>query len=269
MAERPLILVSNDDGVLAEGCIALREALAEWAEVFTVAPLHEQSAQSHAISLHRPLRHKELAPNVHAIDGTPVDCVYVALFRNDLLPRKPDLVCSGINHGPNLGSDVHYSGTVAAAREGALRGIPAVAFSALGGLAALGPAAEQASAIARRILAAPRPKGRPLLLSVNIPGGEIQGARATRLGRRQYSEGVDERTDPRGGSYFWIGGPGSVDHPPMEGADTEAVDAGFVSITPLSLRATEPDHLAFAAWAAGDAQAPIHGKSKDGATHDA
>ncbi len=254
MAERPLILVSNDDGVNAEGNIVLREALAEWADVVTVAPLHEQSGQSHAISLHRPLRHRQLDERTHAIDGTPVDCVYVALFREDLLPRRPDMVVSGINHGPNLGADVHYSGTVAAAREGALRGIPAIAFSALGGLAALAPAATHASALARRAFEATHPEGRPLLLNVNIPT-EVRGIRATRLGHRQYSEGVDVRKDPRGGDYYWIGGPGGVKHPPMDHADTAAVDAGFISITPLSLRATNADHLAFASWVAGDAPA--------------
>jgi len=250
MAERPLILVSNDDGVNAEGNIVLREALAEWADVYTVAPLSEQSGQSHAISLHRPLRHRMLDERTHAIDGTPVDCVYVALFRKDLLPRRPDLVVSGINHGANLGADVHYSGTVAAAREGALRGIPAVAFSALGGLAALAPAAVHASEIARRSLEATHPEGRPLLLNVNIPS-EVKGKRATRLGHRQYSEGVDARKDPRGGTYYWIGGPGGVEHPEMERADTAAVDEGFISITPLDLRATNADHLAFASWVAG------------------
>ena len=250
MAQRPLILVSNDDGVNAEGNIVLRETLTEWAEVYTVAPATEQSGQSHAISLHRPLRHRQLSERIHAIDGTPVDCVYVALFRPDLLPRRPDLVVSGINHGPNLGADVYYSGTVAAAREGALRGIPAIAFSALGGLAALAPAAEHASAIARRVLEAPHPEGRPLLLNVNIPP-EVRGQRATRLGHRQYSEGVDERKDPRGGTYYWIGGPGGVKHPPMDRADTGAVDEGFISITPLTLTATNPDHLGFASWVAG------------------
>src|SRR5688500_9165878 len=134
MGDRPLILVSNDDGVYAPGLAALREAVAELGEVVTVAPLTEQSAGSHSLTLSRPLRHREVAPGVHAIDGSPADCIYVALFHESMLPRRPDLVLSGVNHGPNLGSDVFYSGTVAAAREASLRGIPAIAFSNAGGM---------------------------------------------------------------------------------------------------------------------------------------
>src|SRR5687767_6159155 len=126
---RPLILISNDDGIHAEGLHALETALAEVGRTYVVAPETEQSATSHAITLSRPLRLRQLAARRFAVDGTPVDCVYVALHRPGLLPDRPAIVVSGINHGPNLGSDVFYSGTVAAAREGALRGIPAVAVS--------------------------------------------------------------------------------------------------------------------------------------------
>jgi len=249
MADRPLILVSNDDGVHAPGIVALRRALASIADVVTVAPAEEQSAKSHAITLHRPLRHQVLEENVHSVDGTPADCVYVALHHGDLLPRAPDLVLSGINHGPNLGNDIFYSGTVAAAREGALRGIPSIALSNMVSRD-MERAAEVAVELARRLLQCRTPDVQAPLLNVNFPP-DFRGVRATRLGRRHYAEGVDVRDDPRGREYFWIGGPGGVEHPPVEGADTEAVDAGFVSVTPLLLRSTHADHLGIAAFVAG------------------
>lgn len=248
---RPLILVSNDDGVYAQGNIALREALATIAEVITVAPTHEQSAKSHSISLHMPLRWHTVSRDVHAVDGTPADCVYAALHRGGLLPRTPDLVVSGINHGANLGTDVHYSGTVAAAREAALRGVPAIAVSNLfvGNMVAV---AEAVVPLCERMLSATHPDDQVPLLNVNFPDRESHlGVRATRLGERHYAEGVDLRTDPRGRSYFWIGGDGGVEHPAVEGSDTEAVDAGYVSVTPLSLEANHPEHLPLAAFVAG------------------
>lgn len=250
---RPLILVCNDDGVDAPGILALRTALARFADVVVVAPKHEQSAQSHAISLHRPLRHDELEPDVHAIDGTPVDCVYVALFRKDLLPRKPDLCASGINRGPNLAGDVVYSGTVAAAREASLRGVPGIAFSLIGKqtLTRLENAAAIAATLCQRMLEAEHPPTVPLL-NVNFPRGVPKGVRATRLGRRHYAEGVAVREDPRGREYYWIGEPGgAITHEKLDGSDTDAVDAGFVSVTPLSTERTESDHLGLAAFVAG------------------
>ena len=252
MASRPLILVSNDDGVDAPGVRALQRALRSFADVVVVAPKYEQSAQSHAISLHRPLRHDVLGDDVHAVDGTPVDCVYVALYRDDLLPRRPDLCASGINHGPNLGSDVVYSGTVAAAREAALRGIPSIAFSQLGRQTtrALEGSAEIAARLCRRLLEAERPEGQVPLLNVNFPEGSAKGIRPTRLGLRHYAEGVEVRSDPRGRDYYWIGGPGGVRHEPLEGSDTDAVDAGFVSVTPLRIERTFPDHFGIAAFVA-------------------
>lgn len=249
MSQRPLILASNDDGVDADGLKALCTALEPIADVYVVAPEFEQSARSHAISLHSTLRHHHYGPNVHSIEGTPADCVYVALYRADLLPRWPDLVVSGINHGANLATDVHYSGTVAAAREAALRGLSSIAFSLLpGGNMQL--AAQSARAIVERTLATPKPNGHPVFLNVNFPPGVPNGIRATRLGRRLYREGVDVRTDPRGREYYWIGGPGGVEHEPVEGSDTEAADAGYTSITPLRLELTHADHMAFAAFVA-------------------
>ncbi|MCA9531261.1 MAG: 5'/3'-nucleotidase SurE [Myxococcales bacterium] len=255
MSDRPLVLVSNDDGVEAPGLVALREALTALGDVVTVAPEREQSGRSHAISLHAPLRHRQLAPAVHAIDGTPADCVYVALYLEALLPRRPDLVVSGINHGPNLGSDVHYSGTVAAAREAALRGVPAMAMSTMND--DFDACARLAVALCRRMLVVHAPGHDVPLLNVNFPHGEPKGVRVTRLGKRLYAEGVEVRDDPRGRRYFWIGGPGGVRHERLDGSDTDAVDAGYVSVTPLSVRSTETDHFPLAAYVAGPEREPL------------
>lgn len=251
MGERPLILLSNDDGVDARGLLALRAALSEWAEVITVAPATEQSAGGHRLTLSRPLRHRSLEPDLHSIDGTPADCIYVALFHEGLLPRRPDLVASGINHGYNLGNDIFYSGTVAAAREAALRGFRALAFSLGESRQHLDHAAKISSQIARRTMAMPGQETTEggLLLNVNFPpASEYKEIRTTRLGRRIYVDEVDVRKDPRGREYFWIGGP-RAHHEMMEDSDTQAVDEGCVSITPLILEATDADGLPAAAWA--------------------
>ena len=249
MSGRPLILVSNDDGVDAAGLIALKTSIAQWADVYTVAPETEQSAKSHSITLHHPLRFREVEERVYAVDGTPADCVYVAFFLKDFLPKRPDLVVSGINHGPNLGSDIYYSGTVAAAREGALRGVPSIAFS--NAAMEMENAATYATELCQRLLKATPPDEHGILLNVNFPTTKPKGVLATRLGTRLYSEGVEERHDPRGRTYLWIGGPGDIQTSPTEGSDTDAVEAGYVSVTPLSLRATEPDHFGLAAYVAG------------------
>jgi 5'-nucleotidase len=262
--ERPLIVLSNDDGVHAEGMRALHAELVAFADVVVVAPLVEQSANSHSLTLARPLRHRSV-DGFHAIDGTPADCIYVALYGQRFLPRKPDAVVSGINHGYNLGSDTFYSGTVAAAREGALRGVPAIAFSLGMGnvetavrtssekptMAGLAPIA---AAMTKRFLDATRANGGETpLLNVNFPAGmpRPHGIRATRLGRRRYTDEVDVREDPRGREYFWIGGPNAF-HDPSPGSDTEAVDEGWVSVTPLALDATHTVHAALAAFVAGE-----------------
>ncbi len=252
MPDRPLILVSNDDGVDAPGNIALREALSTFADTYTVAPQTEQSAKSHSITLHHPLRFREVESRVWAVDGTPADCVYVAFFLKDLLPRRPDLVVSGINHGPNLGNDVHYSGTVAAAREGALRGVRSIALSSSS--KDMEGAAQYAKRFCRQLLDATVPEGQAVLLNVNFPSGSPNGIRTTRLGFRLYSDEVEVRDDPRGRHYLWIGGPGGAKNEPVEGADTEALDAGYISVTPLSIEATQPDHLGVAAYIAGRAE---------------
>jgi 5'-nucleotidase len=225
----------------------LFDALSSWADVVLVAPENEQSASSHSLSLHRPLRAREVERSVFAIDGTPADCVYVALHAGTrFLPRWPDIVCSGINRGLNLGQDAFYSGTVAAAREGALRGIPALASSAhpKGDYARF---AELTSRLAKALFdetketATPRPgpsvsRSTPLL-NLNFPpvwSGEV---RRTRLGARVYEEVIDVRRDPRGREYMWLGGPG-VRHDPEPGTDTDAYDEGAASITPLVLDLT-------------------------------
>ncbi|HEV8547880.1 MAG TPA: 5'/3'-nucleotidase SurE [Polyangiaceae bacterium] len=229
--QKPLVLLANDDGYRARGLRLLREALAPRAEVIVCAPEVEQSAASHALSLHRPLRLFEHEPGIFSVDGTPADCVYVALHaERRVLPRRPDVLVSGVNHGVNLGDDVFYSGTVAAAREGALKGIPSLAVSA-GRDADL----EAAATLAARLTLALAALGpATVLLNVNVPQGRDWPLRATRLGRRIYRDEVEFRHDPRGREYLWIGGPGA-DHQPSPGSDTDAFDAGAVGITPLVL----------------------------------
>lgn len=232
MAERPLFLLTNDDGYRAEGIRAARSALAKLGEVIVCAPESEQSATSHSLSLHRPLRLRPTEAGCFSVDGTPADSVYVALNAGDrVLPRRPDLVVSGVNHGVNLGDDVFYSGTVAAAREGALKGIPALAVSAALGVD-LERAATHAAKIAHAMLNAEAEA--PYLLNVNYPVSPQWKVRATRLGTRTYDEGVEFRRDPRGREYLWIGGPG-VSHEAVVGSDTEAFDGGVVGVTPLVL----------------------------------
>ena len=232
MSRRPLFLLSNDDGFRAQGLNALRAALLPHADVVVCAPDNEQSASSHSLSLHRPLRLTAHGDDVFSIDGTPADCVYTAFFAGTrILPRRPDLVLSGLNHGANLGDDVFYSGTVAAAREGALRGVPALALSAGLETDRLAAAAE-AARIALALWQA-QPTG-PLLLNVNIPPGAAWTCRSTRLGGRFYTDEVEFRKDPRGREYLWLGGPG-VEHRPVAGSDTEAYDEGVIGLTPLVL----------------------------------
>jgi 5'-nucleotidase len=237
---RPLVLLSNDDGHASPGIRAMRDALSAAADVVVLAPENEQSASSHALSLHRPLRLRSVEPNIFALDGTPADCVYVALHAGArVLPRRPDLVVSGINHGMNLGQDAFYSGTVAAAREGALRGIPAVASSAHPSVE-LAAVARLTMRIALELLAAAA--SHAVLLNLNVPPKWNGGVQATRLGARIYEEIVDFRRDPRGREYLWVGGPG-VRHERDQGTDTDAYDDGIASITPLLLDLTSTvDH---------------------------
>jgi 5'-nucleotidase len=237
---RPLVLLSNDDGYATPGIRAVREALSGEADVVTLAPETEQSASSHSLSLHRPLRLRAVEPAVFALDGTPADCVYVALHaKTRVLPRRPDLIVSGINHGMNLGQDAFYSGTIAAAREGALRGIPSLATSAHARVD-LRAAARASARIALELLRQSPSRG--ALFNLNFPDAWNGSIRPTHLGSRIYDEIVEFRIDPRGREYLWIGGPG-VRHERDAGSDTDAYDDGYASITPLALDLTYPaDH---------------------------
>lgn len=237
MSERFRILVSNDDGYSSEGIRALAKAMGPLGEVWVVAPEVEQSATSHSISLHRPLRIREIEERWFAVDGTPTDSVYLAI--NHLMRgRRPDLVVSGINHGANLAEDVLYSGTVAAAMEGALLGIPAIAFSRVGSAPFdFEPAARFAQALVSSVLQQELP--RRMLLNVNIPPGEPEGFAVTRLGSHTYGLSVVENVDPRGRRYYWIGG-SAYEHRDIPGSDCNALHFNrLVSITPLHLDLTD------------------------------
>jgi 5'-nucleotidase len=236
----PRILVTNDDGIYSEGIRKLADALRTLGEVIIVAPDREQSAASHALTLNRPLRMLQLEENEWIVDGTPTDCVNLAVLKL-MKHNRPDIVVSGINFGPNLGDDVTYSGTISAAFEGALLNIPSLALSALvGEHFSFDRCAEFAVELTRHIMAQPRNPG--IILNVNFPVREFRGVRITRLGKRVYSEGVIERQDPRGRNYYWIGGEAPTWHP-GEGTDFEAVQNGFVSITPLHLDLTHHESI--------------------------
>jgi 5'-nucleotidase len=246
--EARLALVSNDDGYFSDGIRAVRDALAaSGADTIVLAPESEQSASSHALSLHRPLRLRRVERGVYALDGTPADCVYVALHAGTrILPRRPDIVVSGINYGMNLGQDAFYSGTIAAAREAALRGIPALAVSAHPTLE-LAAVARLAASVAYAMPPSVTAEGpRAPFLNLNVPPAWTGELRATRLGARIYEEIVDFRMDPRAREYLWLGGPG-VRHDRDPGTDTDAYDDGAASITPLSLDLTHHADAAFTA----------------------
>jgi len=234
---KPLILLSNDDGVDAPGLEALADAMAELGEVLVVAPERERSAVSHAITLHKPLRPKLRKLGWYSISGTPVDCVYTGILR--LAPRPPSLVVSGINDGHNLGSDVFYSGTAAAAVEGALRDVPSIAFSQAPG-ANFAQSAKFAQPLAARVLEHGLPS--KCLLNVNFPREHGDKYRWTKLGQRVYRDQVDEREDLRGGTYYWIGGP-TVAIDDVPDSDGETIKRGVVSVTPLRLDLTAHDML--------------------------
>jgi 5'-nucleotidase len=235
----PRILVTNDDGIYSEGLRKLAAVCRELGEVIIVAPDREQSAASHALTLNRPLRLLEIEKDEWIVDGTPSDCVNLAVLKL-MKDHRPDLIVSGINFGPNLGDDVTYSGTISAAFEGALLNIPSIAFSAL-----VGPhfSFDRCAAFAGELtrIALERHRDPGIVLNVNFPV-EFTGVRITRLGKRVYTEGVIERLDPRGRKYYWIGGEPPVWHP-EEGSDFDAVQGGLVSITPLHLDLTHHESI--------------------------
>ncbi len=234
----PRILVSNDDGYFSEGLRALVDAVSPLGEVWVVAPDREQSAASHAISLWRPLRITPVRERWFAVDGTPADCSYLAVHHL-LKDDRPRIMVSGINHGANLADDVNYSGTVAAAREAALLGIPSIAFSLVSRPPFdFRPAARFARSLVAAALAQPTLPPR-MLLSVNVPQGEPTGYAITRLGRHSYGYDVVEKEDPRGRKYYWIGGT-SYQHEDLPGSDCNAVHFDRrISVTPLNFELTD------------------------------
>ena len=234
-----LVLLTNDDGVRAEGLLALKRALSGWGRVIVLAPAEENSAVSQGLTIHRPLRTFKVSEDHYALTGTPADCVIFALRK--LLPRLPDLVVSGINHGPNLGDDILYSGTVAGAREASSHQIPAVAASSLSsqGEFNFGPAA----GFVRRIIDELFPFPEGTFLNVNVPEGDPVTYRFTRQGSKTAQGSIEEKRDPRGRSYYWIARDESEW---MVEADTdyEAIHAGEVSVTPLQRDQTDYNSLA-------------------------
>ena len=241
----PRVLVTNDDGFRSEGIVGLAEALSSLGEVTIVAPIDEASAIGHALTLRRPLRLDRISDRVYGVDGTPTDCVNIAITQ--VLRGLPDLVVSGINKGWNLGDDVTYSGTVAGAFEGALLGIPSLAVSLK---ATLGPydfshAARAAATLARILIGgAFEPR---TFLNVNVPKGTPKGVRVTVQAKRNHITSVAERHDPKGRPYFWIE-EGQNEWEPHDRSDYQAVRDGYVSVTPL-----HPDLTAHGALAALEA----------------
>src|SRR5512137_1450233 len=237
-----MILVTNDDGVYSPGIQLLAKRLKALDEVVIVAPDRERSAAGHSMTLHRPLLIEQLKEGVYSVNGTPTDCVNIAV--KGLLKSTPGLVVSGINKGPNLGDDVTYSGTVAGAIEALILGIPAFAISLSSRENFLfAEAAEVGLQVARMVLAQGLPRG--TLLNVNVPNlavRDMKGTAITRLGKRVYHQMTVERVDPRGKKYYWIGG-GEPEWEHDPGTDFDAIDRGMVSITPLHLDMT--DYAAF------------------------
>jgi 5'-nucleotidase len=233
-----LLLVTNDDGVHAAGLAALAAALESLGEVWVVAPEREQSACGHALTLHRPLRPHQWGERRFAVNGTPSDCVNLAVL--GFLPERPVLVASGVNHGSNLGDDVTYSGTVSAAMEGTLLGVPSIAVSLVDG-GDLEAAGRAARLVAMRVLVEGLPP--KTLLNVNVPRQEPRGVRFTRLGHRVYEGKVVEQVDPRGRTHYWLGG-GAPQWEALEGTDMGAVHEGYVAVTPLHLDLTHHRALA-------------------------
>ncbi len=227
-----LLLITNDDGVHAAGLAALAAALGELGDVWVIAPEREQSACGHALTLHRPIRAIEVRERWFSVNGTPSDCVNLGVL--GFLPERPVLIVSGINHGANLGDDVTYSGTVSAAMEGTLLGVPSVAVSLVEG-GELSVAGDMARVIAMRVLVEGMP--RKTLLNVKVPPGTPRGIRFSRLGHRVYSEKIVEQRDPRGRTHYWIGA-GEPAWETLDGTDMGAIHEGYVSATPLHLDLT-------------------------------
>lgn len=245
------ILISNDDGYLAQGINTLAQALSAHAQISVVAPDRNRSAASNSLTLDMPLRATTCDNGFVRVDGTPTDCVHLAI--TGLLQSEPDMVFAGINHGANLGDDVLYSGTVAAATEGRFLGLPAIAIS----LASSDPkhfdtAAQVAVTLLHKLQQQPLP--RDTLLNVNVPDlpyAELKGYQSTRLGARHKAEPVLKARDPRGQPIYWVGPPGS-EQDAGPGTDFDAIRTGYVSITPLQLDLTRYERIdALSDWLNG------------------
>ena len=230
-SEKPRILITNDDGYHSEGIIALENALSEIGDVFVVAPASEMSGASHSLTLSRPLRIRQIDARHWTVDGTPTDCVTLAL--NKILPPelRPHLCASGINHGPNLGDDATYSGTVAGALEATILGVPGLAFSLV---ASRSHDFSESIRIAREITNKAINEGLPAgtLLNINVPKGVPRGFRITKQGFKDSHPVISEHIDPRGKAYYWIGEQRNGFRA-EGGTDFEAIDEGFVSVTPM------------------------------------
>ena len=236
------ILVTNDDGIHSPGLTILAKALTAIGEVWVVAPDRERTAVAHAVTLHKPLRLQQMAPRTYAVNGTPVDCVNLAVLK--VMPKPPAIVVSGINKGVNLGDDVMYSGTVSAAMEGTILGVPSIAVSQEGWeVFRFTVGATYAARIARLVLDQGLPE--ETLLNVNIPNRsqrDVRGVRVTCLSRRRFDNPIVEKCDPHGRTYYWIAGK-RVSWSRSKDADHEAIEDGFVSITPIRLDSTHHEVL--------------------------
>lgn len=230
-SQRPRILITNDDGIHAAGIIALEEAMREVGDVYVVAPAAEMSGASHSLTLARPLRIRQIDERHWTVDGTPTDCVTLALNRILTPEERPHICVSGINHGANLGDDATYSGTVAGALESTILGVPGLAFSLVANRSQdFTESAKVAKQVTLKALAEGIPEG--TLLNVNVPKGEPKGLRITKQGFKTARPVISEHIDPRGKPYYWIGEV-RQGFRAEGGTDFEAIDEGFVSITPM------------------------------------
>ncbi|WP_462136904.1 5'/3'-nucleotidase SurE [Candidatus Mycalebacterium sp.] len=237
------ILISNDDGINSPGITALEKSLLNLGEVIVVAPDRDNSAASHALSLSRPLRVEKIASNRYSVDGTPTDCINLAV--NGLIEgKRPDLVVSGINKGANVGDDITYSGTVSAAMEGVLLRIPSIAVSVPGKNSFIfEPAADYAKTVAEFVLKNGLPKSTLLNVNVpNMPADKIKGVKFTNQGKRHYNEKIIKNKDPRGRIYYWIGGDELAYHK-IPNTDIVSVVNGWISVTPIKLDFTDYSYL--------------------------
>lgn len=244
------ILVTNDDGIHSPGLHALADALRPLGEVTIVAPDREKSAASHALTLHRPVTIRQVEPGVYTADGTPADCVYLGSL--SVLERKPDLVASGINRGSNIGDDVTYSGTVAAALEGTILGISSIAISQAAGIdnergqhGELAFSWDTSARAARQVATQVLSEGLPddILLNINVPVDPVKGVRCTRQGKHLYDQVSHQVVDPRGRISYWVGSGEAREIEQSEDTDYMSVRRGYVSITPLHLDLTHRQFL--------------------------